>query len=66
MKAVATIRQCVDVSILYHVANDKNAYEMWQKMSGLEDVHTDTHRISAAPQPLSSSFINMVSERVVT
>ena len=28
-KAVATIRQCVDVNVLQHVANDTNAYEMW-------------------------------------
>ena len=34
-KAVATIRQCVDVSVLQHVANDTNAYEMWHKLSGL-------------------------------
>ena len=34
-KAVATIKQCVDVSVLQHVANDTNAHEMWQKLSGL-------------------------------
>ena len=34
-KAVATIRKCVDVSVLQDVANDTNAYEMWQKLSGL-------------------------------
>ena len=28
-KAVATIRQCVDVSVLQHVGNDTNAYDMW-------------------------------------
>ena len=30
-KGVATIRQCVDVSVLQHVANDKDSYEMWKK-----------------------------------
>ena len=35
MKVVATIRQCVDVSVLQKVANDTNAYEMWQKLLGL-------------------------------
>ena len=34
-KAVATIRQGVDVSVLRHVANDTNACEMWAKLSGL-------------------------------
>ena len=34
-KVLATIRQCVDVSVLQHVANDTNAHEMWQKLSGL-------------------------------
>ena len=34
-KAMATTRQCVDVSVIQHVANDTNAYEMWQKLSGL-------------------------------
>ena len=34
-KAVATIRQCIDVSVIQHVANDKNVHEMWQKRSGL-------------------------------
>ena len=31
---MATIRQCVDVSLLKHVANDTNAYKMWQKLPG--------------------------------
>ena len=34
-KAMATIRQCVDVSALQHVVNDTNAHEMWQKLFGL-------------------------------
>ena len=34
-KVVATIRQCVDVSVLQHVANDKNAYDLWHKLSRL-------------------------------
>ena len=34
---VATIRQCVDVSVLQHVTNDKNAYEIWQKLLGLDE-----------------------------
>ena len=34
-KVVATIRQCVDVSVLHHVAKDTNTYEMWHKLSGL-------------------------------
>ena len=34
-KVVATIRQCVDMSVLQDVAHDTNAYEMWQKLSGL-------------------------------
>ena len=32
---MATIRQCVDVSVLHHVANDTNAYDIWHKLSGL-------------------------------
>ena len=32
---MVTIRKCVDVSVLQHVVNDINAYEMWQKLSGL-------------------------------
>ena len=28
-KAVATIRQCVDVNVLQHIANDTNAHAMW-------------------------------------
>ena len=28
-KVVATIRQCVDVSVLQHVANNTNVHEMW-------------------------------------
>ena len=31
-KVVATIRQCVDISILQHVASDTNAYEFWHKL----------------------------------
>ena len=34
-KAVATIRQCVNVSVLQHVANYINAHKMWQKLFGL-------------------------------
>ena len=34
-KAVATIRQCVDVSVLQHVANDTNTYDLWHKLSSL-------------------------------
>ena len=34
-KAVATIRQCIDVSVLQHVVNDTNAHQMCQKLSGL-------------------------------
>ena len=26
---------CVDVSILQHVANDTNAYELWHKFAGI-------------------------------
>ena len=32
---VATIQQCIDVSVLQHVVNDTNAHEMWQKLSDL-------------------------------
>ena len=34
-KAVATIRQCVDISVLQHVASDTNAFELWHKVSEL-------------------------------
>ena len=34
-KVVAPIRQCVNVSVLQLLANNANAHEMWQKMSGL-------------------------------
>ena len=33
--AVATIRQCVNISVVQHVASDTNAYELWQKLSAL-------------------------------
>ena len=35
MKVVATIRQCVDISFLQHVANDTKAHELWHKLSAL-------------------------------
>ena len=35
MKVLTTIRQCIDISVLQHVANDTNAYEMWHKLSTL-------------------------------
>ena len=34
-KGVATIWQCVDISILQHVTSDTNAYELWYKLSVL-------------------------------
>ena len=34
-KTVATIKQSVDVSVLQHVANDTNAYDLWHKLLGL-------------------------------
>ena len=34
-KAMATIRQCVDVRILQHVPNDTNAHDLWHKLSTL-------------------------------
>ena len=37
-KAVATIRQCVDISVLQHVASDTNAFELWHKLSELYGV----------------------------
>ena len=32
---MATIRQCVDISVLQHVASDTNAFELWHKLSSL-------------------------------
>ena len=32
---VATIGQCVYMSVLQDVAHDTNAYEMWHKLAGL-------------------------------
>ena len=34
-KAVATIRQCVDISVLQHVGSDTNAFDVWHKLSTL-------------------------------
>ena len=34
-KVVATIKQCVDVGILQHVASNTNAYDLWHKLSSL-------------------------------
>ena len=34
-KAMETIRQFADVSILQHVANDTNAHDLWHKLSGM-------------------------------
>ena len=45
-KAVATIRHCVDVNVLQYVANDTNAYEMWQKLSGLYKRKNARNKIS--------------------
>jgi hypothetical protein len=45
-KAMATILQCVDVSVLQHVANDTNAHEMWQKLSGLYERKNALNRTS--------------------
>ena len=45
-KVVATIRQCVDVSVLQHVVNDTNAHEMWQKLSGLYERKNALNRTS--------------------
>ena len=45
-KAVATIRQCVDVSVLQHVANDTNAYEMWHKLSRLYERKNGVNKTS--------------------
>ena len=30
---MATIRKCVDIIILHHVASDTNAYELWHKLN---------------------------------
>ena len=35
IKVVATIRQCIDISILQHVASDTNAHELWNKLSAM-------------------------------
>ena len=34
-KVVATIRQCVDMSILQHVANDTNVHDLWHNLYAL-------------------------------
>ena len=34
-KAVATIKQCVDINVLQHVASDTNAFDLWHKLSTL-------------------------------
>ena len=34
-KVVASIRQCVEISIQQHVASATNAYELWHKLSVL-------------------------------
>ena len=34
-KVVATIRQCVDICILQHVASDTNAYQLLHKLSAI-------------------------------
>ena len=34
-KAVGTIRQFVDVSVLQHISNDTNAYELWMKLEAM-------------------------------
>ena len=45
-KVVATIRQCVDISVLQHVASDTNAYELWQKLSALYERKTTLNKTS--------------------
>ena len=34
-KAVATIRQFVDLSVLQHIANETNAYALWKKLADM-------------------------------
>ena len=34
-KVVGTIRQFFDVSMLQHIANDTNAYELWMKLKAM-------------------------------
>lgn len=34
-KAVGTIRQFVDMSVLQHIAYDTNAYELWKKLEAM-------------------------------
>ena len=45
-KAMATIRQCVDVSILQHVANDTNAHDLWHKLYGLCERKNALNKVS--------------------
>ena len=45
-KAVATVTQCVNVRVLQHVANNTNAYEMGQKLSGMYGRKNVLHKTS--------------------
>ena len=55
-KAVATIIQCVDVSILQHVANDTNAYVMWQKLSELYEMKNALNKTSLMRKIVSLKY----------
>ena len=50
-KAVAIIRQCVDMSVLQHVANDTNAYELWQKLLGQYERKNALNKTSLMRKP---------------
>ena len=45
-KAVVTIRQCVDISVVEHVASDTNALELWHKLSAVYERKNDLNKTS--------------------
>ena len=45
-KAVGMIRLYINYSIFHHVANDTNAYEMWQKLKSMYERKTTMNKAS--------------------
>ena len=47
IKAVGMIQMYINHNIFHHVANDTNAYEMWQKLESMYERKTSMNKASA-------------------
>ena len=60
-KGVATIWQCVDISILQHVTSDTNAYELWYKLSVLYERKNALNKTSLMRKIVKLKYIDCES-----